>query len=56
MEREVLESKLRAVRQGRRNQREQPQDHQGHGWEEASGSGAQKVNRINSAGVLEGQA
>jgi len=50
-EREVLECQLRAEPQGGRNQREQPQNHQGHAWE-VSGPEAQKVNRINAAGVL----
>ena len=36
---------------GGRNQREQPQNHQDHAWE-VSGPEAQKVNRINTAGVL----
>jgi hypothetical protein len=48
---EVLECQLRAEPQGGRNQREQPQNHQGHAWE-VSGPEAQKVNRINSAGLL----
>ena len=50
-EREVIECQLRAEPQGGRNQREQPQNHQGHG-REVSGLEAQKVNRLNTARVL----
>jgi len=50
-EREVFECQVRAEPQGGWNQREQPQDHQDHVWE-VSGPEAQKVNRINAAGVL----
>ncbi len=50
-EREVFECQVRAEPQGGWNQREQPQDHQDHAWE-VSGPEAQKVNRINAAGVL----
>ena len=50
-EREVLECQVRAEPQGGPNQREQPQDHQCHGWV-VSGPDAWKLNRINGAGVL----
>ena len=50
-EREVLECQVRAEPQRGRNQREQPQNHRDHAWE-VSGPEAQKVNRINAAGVL----
>jgi hypothetical protein len=49
-EREVLECQLRAEPQGGWNQREQAQNRQDHVWE-VSGPEAQKVNRINAAGV-----
>ena len=50
-EREVLECQLRAEMQGGRNQREQPQNHQGHAWE-VSGPEARKVDRFNAAWIL----
>lgn len=50
-EREVFECQFRAEPQGGWNQREQPQNHQDHAWE-VLGPEAQKVNRINAAGVL----
>jgi len=50
-EREVFECQLRAEPQGGWNQREQPENHRDHAWE-VSGPAAQKVNRINAAGVL----
>jgi hypothetical protein len=50
-ERQVLERQLRTEPRGGRNQREEPQNRQGHG-REVSGPGACKVNRFNAAGVL----
>jgi hypothetical protein len=50
-ERKVLECRLRAAPKSDWNQIEQPQNHQGHGWE-VSGPEAQKVNPVNTAGAL----
>ena len=51
-EREVLECQLRRQPQGGRNQKEQPQNRQGHA-REMSGPEARKLNRFNAAGVID---